>query len=108
MTRKQSPEPAPDARFYRGKRGPSPSTSGPPCQRDFRPRARAPAKQPPTRATTRFPRNMDSQCLRAVMMERSRPSCRPRCPAHNCAHIHHDGQDYLDEASPSYNHYNHE
>jgi hypothetical protein len=42
--------------------------------------ARAPAKQPPTCATPRFPRNADLQSLRAVMMGRSRPSRRPRCP----------------------------
>jgi hypothetical protein len=41
ITGKQSPEPAPDAWFQRGKRGPSSSTSGPPCQRNVRPRARA-------------------------------------------------------------------
>jgi hypothetical protein len=40
-------------------------------------RVRAPAKQLPTRATPRSPRNTDLQCLRAVMMERSR---QPRCP----------------------------
>jgi hypothetical protein len=27
--------------------------------------------------------------------------------AHYCAHIYHDGHDYPDEASPSYNGYNH-
>jgi hypothetical protein len=36
--------------------------------------ARAPVKQPPTRATPMFPRNTDLQSLRAVMMERSRRS----------------------------------
>jgi hypothetical protein len=41
--------------------------------------ARAPAKQPPTRAMPRFPQNTGLQCLRAVMMERSRPSHQPRC-----------------------------
>jgi hypothetical protein len=51
ITGKQSPEPAPDAWFQKGKRGPSSSTSGPPCQRNVRPRARLSAKQAPTHAT---------------------------------------------------------
>jgi hypothetical protein len=42
--------------------------------------ARVPAKQPPTRATPRSPQSTDLQSLRAVMMERSCLSHRPRCP----------------------------
>jgi hypothetical protein len=74
----------PNQRSTRGFKGvrpdSSPSASGPPCQLDFRPRARVPAKQPPTRATPQFPRYADLQRLRAVMMEWSHLSCRPRCP----------------------------
>jgi hypothetical protein len=42
--------------------------------------ARAPAKQSPICTTTRSPRNTDLPSLRAVMMERSRRSRRPKCP----------------------------
>jgi hypothetical protein len=38
------------------------------------------AKQPPIRVTPRSPWNTDLQRLCAVMMERSRPSRRPKCP----------------------------
>jgi hypothetical protein len=43
-------------------------------------RARAPVKQPPTRATPRSPQNMDLQHLRAAFTEWSRPLRRPKCP----------------------------
>jgi hypothetical protein len=39
-------------------------------------RARAPAKQPPTRAMPQSPRNADLQRLRAAMIEHSHPSRR--------------------------------
>jgi hypothetical protein len=42
--------------------------------------SRALAKQPPAREMPWCPRNMDLQRLRAVMMERSSPSRRPRSP----------------------------
>jgi hypothetical protein len=38
------------------------------------------AKQTPTHTMPRSPRNTDLQRLRAVMMEQSRPSRRPKCP----------------------------
>jgi hypothetical protein len=76
MMGKQSPEPAPDAQGgsatlhlqHRAQRVSETFT-----------RACTPVKQPPTRVTPRFAWNMDMQCLRAVMMEWSRPSCRARC-----------------------------
>jgi hypothetical protein len=77
---KQSPKPVPDAWFQRGKRGPSPSTSGPSCQRNAHPRVRALAKQAPTHTTPRSRQSTDLQRLHTVMMERSRPLRRPKCP----------------------------
>jgi hypothetical protein len=73
---------------FKGDRPDSPPLApGPPSQRGFRPHTRAPAKQPPTTATSRFPRDADLQSLRAVMMERSRRSRQPRCPRPYCAHV---------------------
>jgi hypothetical protein len=65
--------------FKGGRHDPLPSKPSLPCQRDFHPRAHAPTKQPPACATPRFPRNTDLQSLRAVIMERSPQSRRPRC-----------------------------
>jgi hypothetical protein len=42
--------------------------------------AHSPVKQPPTRVMPWFLRNTDLQSLRAIMMERSCWSRRPRCP----------------------------
>jgi hypothetical protein len=81
--------------------------SGPPFQRNIRPRARALAKQAPTHTTPRSPRSADLQHPRAVMMERSRPSRRPKCPHPLLRPHYHDDHDYPDKASPCYNGYNH-
>jgi hypothetical protein len=57
-----------------------PSAPGPPCQQDFRPHTLASEKQPPATVMPQFPWDADLQILHVVMMERSRWSCRPRCP----------------------------
>jgi hypothetical protein len=54
-----------------------------------------------------IPRHTGLQCLCAVMMERSRLSRQPNSRARYYVHIYYDGHDYPDEASPSYNGYNH-
>jgi hypothetical protein len=64
-------------RHFKGDKPDSPPlVPGLPCQQDFRPRAR-PGE---TTAMPQFPWDADLQSLRAVMMERSCRSCRPRCP----------------------------
>jgi hypothetical protein len=65
---KQIPEPVLDERSLAFDVRPAVSAELPPT------RAHATAKQLPTRAMPQSPRNMDLQCLRAVMMERSHPS----------------------------------
>jgi hypothetical protein len=75
---KQSPEPCPTRGFKGTSAAPRLRRRAAVSAKHSPTRARTPAKQAPTHTMPRSPRSTDLQRLRAVMMERSRPSHRPK------------------------------